>query len=49
MVAAHFFEGNEFVEHVVVEHELHGFVGRVGLQSEEAFGGVVSLHIVHLL
>ena len=49
IVAANFFERDKFVEDVVVEHELHGLVGRIGLESEESFRSVVRLHVVHLV
>ena len=39
---------DELVEHVVVEHQQHSLVGRVVLQSEETFAGIICLHIVHV-
>ena len=48
MVAAQFVHGQELVEHTIVYHERHAAVRRVVLYAEEAFGGVVSLHVVHV-
>ena len=40
--------GDELVEDAVVEHEQEAAVGGVGLEAEEALGGVVSLHVAHV-
>ena len=39
---------DEFVEDAVVERQAQRRVGRIVLQAEEAFAGVVGLHVVHL-
>ena len=40
--------GQELVKHTIVYHERQTAVRRVVLYAEEAFGGVVSLHVVHV-
>ena len=40
--------GNEFIEYIIVGHQQKTLVLRVTLNAEEAFTGVVSLHILHL-
>ena len=40
--------GDELIEDTVVEHEAHGEVGGVVLNAEEAFAGIVGLHVVHV-
>ena len=45
--AAHLFEGNKLVENAVVEHEQHRQVGRVALETKEAFAGIIGFHIAH--
>ena len=47
--AAHLLERNELVEHAIVNHEEHGGVGGVVLQTEEALRGIIRLHVVHAL
>ena len=49
IVAANFFERDKFIEDVVVEHEFHGLIGRIGLESEESFRSIVGFHVVHLV
>ena len=39
---------NEFIEHTIVEHQQHGRVGRIILNAEEAFAGIIGFHIVHV-
>ena len=41
-------QAGELVEDTVVNHQQHGRVGRVVLRAEVAFGGVISLYIMHL-
>ena len=43
------FHRNEFIEHPVVNHQHHGRVVEIILQSEETFTGIVSLHVVHFI
>ena len=38
----------KFVEDTIVDHQEHGAVGGVALRAEVAFGGVISLYIMHL-
>ena len=47
MCRAHLFERDEFVEHIVVEHERHGAIARIGLESEETFRCIVGFHVAH--
>ena len=47
MGRAHLFERDELVEHVVVEHEGHGAIARIGLETEETLRGVVGFHVAH--
>ena len=39
---------SKLVEHIIIEHEHHAAVRRVVLQAEEAFRGIVGLHVVHV-
>ncbi len=47
VVVAELVHGDELIEHPVVDHQRHGLVGRVVLQSEEALAGIVCFHVVH--
>ena len=38
---------DELIEHTVIEHQTHAWVGRIILQTEESLRSVVGLHIVH--
>lgn len=40
--------GDALVEDAIVEHEQEAAVGGFGLESEEALGGVVGLHVTHI-
>ena len=42
-----FLQRYELVEHTVVEHQQHSWIGQIALQTEESLGGVVSFHILH--
>ena len=48
ILLAYIFKRDELVEDTVVNHQQHGRVGRVVLRAEVAFGGVISLYIMHL-
>ena len=43
-----FVHRQELVEHAIVNHEHHGSIERVVLQSEETLTGVIGLHIMHI-
>ena len=49
ILASHFFKRNKFVENTIVNHQQHRHIRRVILQTEEAFRGIVGLHVVHFL
>ena len=40
--------GDALVEDAIVEHEQEATIGGLGLESEEALGGVVGLHVTHV-
>ena len=48
MFASKLTHGDEFVEHIVVDHQQKALVGGVALYAKETFTGVVGLHIVHV-
>jgi len=48
MIATEFIHRDELIEHVIVYHQQHRWVGRVALQTEESLAGIISLHIMHV-
>ena len=45
---AHILQGDELVEHAIVEHQQHGVILGIILYAEESFRGIVGLHVVYL-
>ena len=39
----------EFIEYTIVNHQHHSRIGRIVLQAEETFTGIVGFHIMHFI
>ena len=41
--------GDKLIEHTIIQHQEHGAVGWIVLQSKETLAGVIGLHVVHVV